>query len=104
MSADVIRVILADDHSVVRAGLRAVLGTAKDIEVVGEASSGREAVALVERGRELLDAGDFEPAARHFQRVTGFDDPAVTADVDTPQALARLRGPQASTTPPRIAT
>lgn len=32
------------------------------------------------------------------------DDPAVTADVDTPQALARLRGPQASTTPPRIAT
>lgn len=49
MSADVIRVILADDHSVVRAGLRAVLGTAKDIEVVGEASSGREAVALVEQ-------------------------------------------------------
>ena len=49
MSADVIRVILADDHSVVRAGLRAVLGTAKDIEVVGEASGGREAVALVAR-------------------------------------------------------
>lgn len=49
MSADVIRVILADDHSVVRAGLKAVLGTAKDIEVVGEASGGREAVALVAR-------------------------------------------------------
>ena len=49
MSADVIRVLLADDHSVVRAGLRAVLGTARDIEVVGEASSGREAVALVDR-------------------------------------------------------
>ena len=49
MSADVIRVLLADDHSVVRAGLRAVLGTAPDIEVVGEASSGREAVALVDR-------------------------------------------------------
>lgn len=39
----------------------------------------RSAVALVERGRELLETGDFEPAARHFQRVTGFDDPAVTA-------------------------
>ena len=49
MSPDVIRVVLADDHSVVRAGLKAVLGTAKDIEVVGEASSGREAVALVAR-------------------------------------------------------
>ena len=44
-----IRVVLADDHAVVRAGLRAVLGTAKDIAVVGEASTGREAVALVER-------------------------------------------------------
>ncbi|HUF30130.1 MAG TPA: response regulator transcription factor [Gemmatimonadaceae bacterium] len=49
MSSDHIRVILADDHTVVRAGLKAVLGTARDIEVVGEAKDGREAVALVER-------------------------------------------------------
>src|SRR5688572_25445213 len=49
MSGDTIRVILADDHAVVRAGLRAVLRTAKDIEVVGEASDGKAAVALVER-------------------------------------------------------
>jgi len=49
MPGDSIRVVLADDHTVVRAGLRAVLGTAKDITVVGEASTGREAVALVER-------------------------------------------------------
>jgi DNA-binding NarL/FixJ family response regulator len=49
MSEDKIRVILADDHAVVRAGLRAVLGTAKDILVVSEASSGREALALAER-------------------------------------------------------
>ena len=41
-----IRVILADDHAVVRAGLRAVLGNAKDIAVIGEASNGREAVEL----------------------------------------------------------
>jgi DNA-binding NarL/FixJ family response regulator len=46
---DIIRVILADDHLVVRAGLKALLGTSKDIEVVGEATNGREAVALVER-------------------------------------------------------
>lgn len=49
MSGDQIRVILADDHAVVRAGLRAVLGSAKDIVVVSEASNGREAVALAER-------------------------------------------------------
>ena len=49
MSGDTIRVILADDHAVVRAGLKAVLRTAKDIEVIGEASNGKDAVALVER-------------------------------------------------------
>jgi DNA-binding NarL/FixJ family response regulator len=46
---DVIRVILADDHLVVRAGLKALLSTSKDIEVVGEASNGRDAIALIER-------------------------------------------------------
>src|SRR5215212_7539616 len=46
---DTIRVILADDHAVVRAGLKAVLGVARDIEVIGEARTGVEAVALAER-------------------------------------------------------
>jgi len=49
MSEDVIRIVLADDHAVVRAGLKAVLGTARDMMVVGEASNGLEAVALAER-------------------------------------------------------
>jgi len=49
MIGDVIRVLLADDHAVVRAGLKAVLGTAKDIEVIGEVKNGREAVAMAER-------------------------------------------------------
>ena len=51
MSGDTIRVILADDHAVVRAGLKAVLRSAKDIEVIGEASDGQGAVAIVERLR-----------------------------------------------------
>lgn len=39
-----IRVLLADDHVIVRAGLRALLQAQTDIEVVGEAANGREAV------------------------------------------------------------
>ena len=49
MSGDIVRIVLADDHAVVRAGLKAVLGTARDLMVVGEASNGLEAVALAER-------------------------------------------------------
>ncbi len=49
MTGDVIRVVLADDHAVVRAGVKAVLSSAKDIQVIGEGSNGREAVNLVER-------------------------------------------------------
>src|SRR5215212_849647 len=49
MTGDMIRVVLADDHAVVRAGLKAVLSGARDIEVIGEAKNGREAVTMVER-------------------------------------------------------
>ena len=49
MSGDLVRIVLADDHAVVRAGLKAVLGTARDLMVVGEASNGLEAIALAER-------------------------------------------------------
>ena len=41
-----IRVLVADDHPVVRAGIVALLGSADDIEVVGQASTGTEAVDL----------------------------------------------------------
>ena len=43
-----IRVVLVDDHAIVRTGLRAVLGAAPEIAVVGEASGGREAMVLLE--------------------------------------------------------
>lgn len=42
-----IRVFLVDDHLVVRAGLRALLDTQPDVEVVGEASSGEEAATAI---------------------------------------------------------
>jgi len=44
-----IRVLLADDQALVRAGFRLILGAEPDIDVVGEAADGREAVALARR-------------------------------------------------------
>ncbi|MFD3942894.1 response regulator [Streptomyces sp. NPDC058579] len=46
-----VRILLCDDHAVVRAGLLALLGSADDIEVVGEAGSGEEAVAMAAKMR-----------------------------------------------------
>ncbi len=46
--ADQIRVLIADDHTVVRSGVRLLLETEPDIVVVGEARDGREAVTLTE--------------------------------------------------------
>lgn len=43
-----IRVFIAEDHAIVRKGIRALLTMAPDIEVVGEASNGREAISRVE--------------------------------------------------------
>jgi DNA-binding NarL/FixJ family response regulator len=44
-----ITIVLADDHTLVREGLRALLEAAGDMEVVGEAATGRQAVELTER-------------------------------------------------------
>src|SRR5512138_2154015 len=44
--ADVIRVILVDDHNLVRMGLKAYFSTLPDIQVVGEAGTGEDAVRL----------------------------------------------------------
>jgi NarL family two-component system response regulator LiaR len=48
METSPIRVLLADDHAIVRSGVRALLATEPDIEVVSEASDGAEAVAQAE--------------------------------------------------------
>ena len=49
--AEAIRVLVADDHAVVREGLRTFLELQEGIEVVGEAADGREAVEVAERLR-----------------------------------------------------
>jgi two-component system, NarL family, response regulator NreC len=44
-----IRILLADDHAVVRQGFKMILSAQPDMEIVGEAGNGREAVELVEQ-------------------------------------------------------
>jgi len=55
-----IRILLADDHAVLRAGLRALLAAQGDLEVVGEASEGAEAIRLCQALRPdvvVMDIG-----------------------------------------------
>ena len=54
LSSARIRVLLVDDHAMVRQGLRSVLDAYADVEVVGEASNGEEAVEVAERLRPSL--------------------------------------------------
>jgi len=49
MTDNKIRIVLADDHLVLRAGLRALLNSEPDMQVVGEASDGSEAMQQVEQ-------------------------------------------------------
>jgi DNA-binding NarL/FixJ family response regulator len=46
---DIIRVLLVDDHAILRDGLRALLRSAPDIQVVGEAANGSDAISAVQR-------------------------------------------------------
>jgi DNA-binding NarL/FixJ family response regulator len=46
---DELRVLIADDHPIVRQGLRAMLSLEKDLRIVGEAADGEEVVALAQR-------------------------------------------------------
>ena len=79
MAAEPIRVMIVDDHAVVREGLRTFLQLQDGIEVVGEAADGREAIELARAavarrdpdgpgdaaaGRRAGDAGAARPGRR----------------------------------------
>ncbi|MEU8231826.1 response regulator transcription factor [Actinoplanes sp. NPDC048967] len=76
-----IRVLLADDHQLVRTGFRAILESEDDIEVVGEAADGNQAVALAGRLRPDVILMDVEmpgmDGLEATRRVTAHDGPSV---------------------------
>src|SRR5215468_5929594 len=53
------RVVIADDHPVIRSGVRALLSSHDDIEVVGEARNGHEAIALWQQAKPDIGLFDF---------------------------------------------
>lgn len=77
-----IRLLLADDHPVVRAGLRAVLETEAGIEVVAEAPTAEEAVARAAQG-------DIDVVLMDLQFGKGMNGAEATAAITArPQAPA----------------
>jgi DNA-binding NarL/FixJ family response regulator len=79
----VIRVLLADDQALVRAGFRALLDAEPDIEVVGEAGDGAQAVRLAAQSRPDLVLMDI--------RMPGTDGLAATRQIAADPALAGTR-------------
>lgn len=73
-----IRIVIADDHPVVRAGLQEILRSQPDFEIVGEASNGVEAVALASQVQPDVVLMDL--------RMTLLDGAAATAQIRAQQA------------------
>jgi DNA-binding NarL/FixJ family response regulator len=79
----VIRVVLADDQALLRAGIRALLDAEDDIEVVGEAADGREAVEVVRATAPDVVLMDI--------RMPGTDGLEATRQITSDERLAATR-------------
>jgi len=78
-----IRVVLADDQALIRAGFRVLIDSADDLEVVGEAADGAEAVALVRSARADVVLMDI--------RMPGLDGLAATRLITADEDLAGVK-------------
>lgn len=79
-AVDTIRIVLVDDHPVVRAGLRALIDSEDGLEVVAEAAGGEEAVTVVRRERPRvvlmdLNLGAGPGGVEVTGRLRSFQDP-----------------------------
>lgn len=97
--SDTIRVVIADDHPVVRTGLRGMLETQNDIEVVGEAENGKQAVSLVGRLEPdvvLMDLQmpelDGASATEQIRTQSGITQVLVLTTYDTDADITRAIG------------
>ena len=78
-----IRVVLADDQELIRAGFRVLIDTAPDLSVVGEASDGRSAIELLRSQRADVVLMDI--------RMPGLDGLAATREISSDTDLAGVR-------------
>ena len=60
MGSDLIRVLAVDDHPLLREGIAALIGNAEDMELVAEASNGREALDVFRRFRPDVTLMDLQ--------------------------------------------
>jgi DNA-binding NarL/FixJ family response regulator len=79
----VIRVLLADDQALIRAGFRVLLDSADDVEVVGEAADGGQAVAMARQQRADVVLMDI--------RMPGVDGLSATRQIAADQDLAGVK-------------
>ena len=95
----IIRVLLADDHAVVRAGIRQFLETAGDIRVVAEADDGQAALDLMEQNQpdvavldiQMPQVNGIEVTRRARARWPGIGVLVLTAYDDDPYVMAVLQ-------------
>jgi DNA-binding NarL/FixJ family response regulator len=80
--ADLIRVVVVDDHSIVREGIKSLLASEPDIRVVGTGGSGQDAVALFDAMMPDVIVIDM-----HMPGMTGLD---VIADIRSRSATVRF--------------
>jgi DNA-binding NarL/FixJ family response regulator len=78
-----IRVLIADDQDIIRTGLATILSSQPDIEVVGQAADGREAVALARRLRPDVCLFDIR-----MPHLDGVEATRILAGPDVPDPLA----------------